>query len=78
MRLEIPATTSLAIPLSHAHSNIWIRPCDGEKRYHAFSTSTLGWMKVKESKELIHEMHQCQSNRDKSYRYFSIIIRVLF
>jgi len=77
--LQIPAGRKLAIPLSHAHSHIWIRPMDSVnlRRYHAFSSSPLSYMSVLNPRELIHEVHQCPSNRDKSYRLVTVILIVL-
>lgn len=67
--LQILPNKAISLPLSHSFAQVWIRPFDSQNlnRYHAFSSTPIGWPKVTTA-EVVEEIHQCHSYRDKSYR----------
>ncbi|KAK6626649.1 hypothetical protein RUM44_009125 [Polyplax serrata] len=78
--LNIESGKSVSAPISHSFANIWVRPLISQNlnRYHAFSNAPLNWTKVRTAGEVVHEVYQCHSNRDRSYRFVASIQRENF
>lgn len=64
-----------AVPLTHTHAQIYIRPIVSAKsaqQFYAFGSPAISWQNVTKSNEIQEQIRECPSNKGSSYRYVSL------
>ncbi|XP_056631377.1 intermembrane lipid transfer protein Vps13D [Diorhabda sublineata] len=65
---------TLAIPLSHSHSQINIRPAQSPQHY-TYSVPSLTWTQMPNVTDRIFQLATCHSHKGQNYRFYTEIVR---
>ncbi|XP_028134062.1 intermembrane lipid transfer protein Vps13D [Diabrotica virgifera virgifera] len=70
----IQTNETLAIPLTHAHSQINIRPSLSPQLY-TFSVPGISWTQVPNGADRIFQLATCHSHKGHNYRFYTEIVK---